>query len=87
VVGQLKIAFKEAYGDIEDAAIRKITGSVDRRGSLILSFRNDALPKIAVTITSFQRGEKKVRWLPGSGQSVLCPFTEDQGTGFISRRS
>jgi len=59
VVEQLKIAFKEAYGDIEDAAIRKITGSVDRRGSLILSFRNDALPKIAVTITSSNEAKRK----------------------------
>lgn len=56
VVEQLKIAFKAAYGEIEDAAIRKITGSVDRPGSLILSFRNDALPKIAVTVDLLTTG-------------------------------
>lgn len=50
------LAFKEAYGDVEDAAIRKITGSVDRPGSLILSFRNDALPKIAVTVDLLTTG-------------------------------
>lgn len=47
VVEQVKKAFREAYGDIEDAAVRKITGSVDRVGGLIRSFRNDTLPKIA----------------------------------------
>jgi type I restriction enzyme R subunit len=56
VVEQLKKAFAEAYGDIEDAAIRKITGSVDRPGRQILSFRNDALPKIAVTVDLLTTG-------------------------------
>ena len=56
VVEQLKKAFKDAYGDIEDAAIRKITGSVDRPGRLILTFRNDALPKIAVTVDLLTTG-------------------------------
>jgi type I restriction enzyme R subunit len=56
VVEQLKKAFAAAYGDIEDAAIRKITGSVDRPGRQILSFRNDALPKIAVTVDLLTTG-------------------------------
>ena len=56
VVEQLKTAFKAAYGEIEDAAVRKITGSVDRPGGLILSFRNDALPKIAVTVDLLTTG-------------------------------
>jgi type I restriction enzyme R subunit len=56
VVEQVKKAFKEAYGDIEDAAIKKITGSVDGPGRLILSFRNDALPKIAVTVDLLTTG-------------------------------
>ena len=30
VVDQMKKAFSAAYGEIEDAAINKITGSVDR---------------------------------------------------------
>jgi type I restriction enzyme R subunit len=56
VVEQLKKAFSDAYGDIEDAAIRKITGSVDRPGRQILSFRNDALPKVAVTVDLLTTG-------------------------------
>lgn len=35
VVDQLKHAFEAQYGEIEDGAIRKITGSVDRVGGLI----------------------------------------------------
>ena len=56
VVAQLKKAFGEAYGEIEDAAIRKITGSVDRVGALIRSYRNDTLPKIAVTVDLLTTG-------------------------------
>jgi type I restriction enzyme R subunit len=56
VVAQLKKAFEKAYGEIEDAAIRKVTGSVDRVGSLILSYRNDELPKIAVTVDLLTTG-------------------------------
>jgi type I restriction enzyme R subunit len=56
IVDQLKKAFAEAYGDVEDAAIRKITGVVDRVGDLIKSYRNDALPKIAVTVDLLTTG-------------------------------
>lgn len=56
VVAEVKKAFQEAYGDIEDAAVRKITGSVDRVGSLIRAYRNDALPKIAVTVDLLTTG-------------------------------
>jgi type I restriction enzyme R subunit len=56
VVTELKAAFRAAYGEIDDAAIRKITGSVDRPNDLILSFRNDALPKIAVTVDLLTTG-------------------------------
>ena len=56
IVDEIKKAFRQAYGEIEDAAIRKITGSVDRVGSLIRSFRNDALPKIAVTVDLLTTG-------------------------------
>lgn len=56
VVEQMKKAFAAAYGDIDDSAIRKITGSVDRPGSQILSFRNDALPRIAVTVDLLTTG-------------------------------
>ena len=56
VVDQVKKAMAEHYGDIEDAAVKKITGSVDRVGRLIKSFRNDALPKIAVTVDLLTTG-------------------------------
>ncbi|MDI1344839.1 MAG: helicase-related protein, partial [Pseudolabrys sp.] len=56
VVKALRDAFREAHGDIEDAAIRKLTGSVDKVGKLILSYRNDALPKIAVTVDLLTTG-------------------------------
>jgi type I restriction enzyme R subunit len=56
VVDQVKKAMGEKYGEIEDAAVKKITGSVDRVGTLIKSFRNDALPKIAVTVDLLTTG-------------------------------
>jgi type I restriction enzyme, R subunit len=56
VVKALKEAFRDTYGEIEDAAIRKITGSVDRPGELIRAFRNDAFPKIAVTVDLLTTG-------------------------------
>ena len=56
VVAQLKRAFQDRYGEIEDAAIRKITGSVDKVGGLIRRYRNDALPKIAVTVDLLTTG-------------------------------
>src|SRR5579863_9495733 len=56
VVAELKAAFAAVYGEVEDGAIRKITGSVDRPGALILSFRNDEFPKIAVTVDLLTTG-------------------------------
>ena len=56
VVNELKKAFAAQYGEIEDAAIRKITGSVDKVGKLIRSFRNDAFPQIAVTVDLLTTG-------------------------------
>ena len=56
VVDQLKKAFADRYGEIEDAAIRKVTGSVDKVSGLIRSYRNDALPKIAVTVDLLTTG-------------------------------
>jgi type I restriction enzyme R subunit len=56
VVDQLKKAFEDRYGAIEDAAIRKITGSVDKVSGLIRSYRNDDLPKIAVTVDLLTTG-------------------------------
>ena len=44
------------YGEIDDAAVKKITGSVDKVRTLIRSFRNDANPKIAVTVDLLTTG-------------------------------
>jgi len=56
VVNAIKKAFADAYGEIDDAAVKKITGSVDRVQNLIRSFRNDANPKIAVTVDLLTTG-------------------------------
>lgn len=56
VVAALKKAFAKTYGEIEDAAVRKVTGSVDKVQDLIRSYRNDAFPKIAVTVDLLTTG-------------------------------
>src|SRR5690606_30680815 len=56
VVDAIKKAFADAYGEIDDAAVKKITGSVDQVQKLIRSFRNDANPKIAVTVDLLTTG-------------------------------
>ncbi|MBI1651173.1 type I restriction-modification system endonuclease [Hyphomicrobium sulfonivorans] len=56
VVKAVKRAFADAYGDIDDAAVKKITGSVDKVQTLIRSFRNDANPKIVVTVDLLTTG-------------------------------
>ena len=52
VVDELKKAFVRRYGEVDDASVAKITGSVDDPGKLIRSYRNDASPSIAVTLIS-----------------------------------
>ena len=56
VVDQLKKAYADAGIPVEDAAIKKLTGSVDRVQSHIRSYRNDANPKIAVTVDLLTTG-------------------------------
>ncbi|HEY7901503.1 MAG TPA: type I restriction-modification system endonuclease, partial [Caulobacteraceae bacterium] len=56
VVNELRAAFREAHGATEDADIHKVTGSVDQVRKLILSYRNDAQPKIAVTVDLLTTG-------------------------------
>lgn len=56
VVKALKEAFTERYGEIDDAAVRKLTGSVDKVQEQIRAFRNDANPKIAVTVDLLTTG-------------------------------
>jgi type I restriction enzyme R subunit len=56
VVQQVKAAMEEAYGSVDDADVRKITGSVDRPQKLAKAFRNDPTPKIAVTVDLLTTG-------------------------------
>jgi len=56
VVDAIKTAFAKKYGEIDDAAVKKITGSVDRVQELIRSFRNDHYPRIAVTVDLLTTG-------------------------------
>lgn len=56
VVDQLKKAYVAAGIPIEDGAIKKLTGSVDKVQTHIRSYRNDANPKIAVTVDLLTTG-------------------------------
>ena len=56
VVAELKAAFAAAYGAIDDAAVMKITGSIDAPSKAIRRFRNDALPSVAVTVDLLTTG-------------------------------
>lgn len=56
VVSAIKKAFAKTYGEIDDAAVRKITGSVDKVQALIRSYRNDSNPRIAVTVDLLTTG-------------------------------
>lgn len=56
VVDEIKTAFAEAYGDINDADVKKITGSVDKPRAKTLAFRNDPQPKIVVTVDLLTTG-------------------------------
>ncbi|TIN43080.1 MAG: type I restriction-modification system endonuclease [Mesorhizobium sp.] len=56
VVSAIKKAFADAYGGIDDAAVKKITGSVDKVQNLIRSFRNDANPQIVATVDLLTTG-------------------------------
>jgi type I restriction enzyme, R subunit len=56
VVEQVKKSMEQVYGEIEDGIVRKITSSVDRARELIRSYKNDSLPKIAVTVDLLTTG-------------------------------
>lgn len=56
VVGLLKAAFAEKYGDVEDNAVLKITGASDKPLELIRRFKNEANPRIAVTVDLLTTG-------------------------------
>ncbi|MEP7126222.1 MAG: type I restriction-modification system endonuclease [Byssovorax sp.] len=58
VVKELKAAFKAAYGEVDDDAVLKITGSktVDRPLQKILMFKNELLPSVVVTVDLLTTG-------------------------------
>jgi type I restriction enzyme R subunit len=56
IVDELKKAYAAAGIPVEDAAIKRLTGDVDKVQTLIRSFRNDTYPKIVVTVDLLTTG-------------------------------
>lgn len=56
VVKLLKIAFKEAYGSVDDDAVMKITGAADKPLKLIRRYKNERTPSVAVTVDLLTTG-------------------------------
>lgn len=56
VVNQLKKAFKEAYGSVDDDAVVKITGNADKPLNLIRRYKNEPLPSVVVTVDLLTTG-------------------------------
>jgi type I restriction enzyme R subunit len=52
----LKAALQEAWGPLEDDVVKKITGAVDRPLDQIRRFKNEANPKIAITVDLLSTG-------------------------------
>jgi len=56
VVMLLKEAFEARYGDVNDDAVVKITGSSDRPLQLIRLYKNERMPNVAVTVDLLTTG-------------------------------
>ncbi|MCB9726850.1 MAG: type I restriction-modification system endonuclease [Deltaproteobacteria bacterium] len=56
VVNLLKAAFTEAYGEVEDDAVMKITGAADKPSEKLRRYKNERLPKVAVTVDLLTTG-------------------------------
>lgn len=56
VVTLLKEAFEQAYGEVEDNAVMKITGAADKPSQKIRLYKNESLPKVAVTVDLLTTG-------------------------------
>jgi type I restriction enzyme R subunit len=56
LVPMLKEALEAACGPIDDDVVKKITGKTDRPLDAIRRFKNEALPKIAVTVDLLSTG-------------------------------
>jgi len=56
VVNLLKEAFTKTYGEVEDDAVMKITGAADKPLHKLRLYKNEALPKVAVTVDLLTTG-------------------------------
>lgn len=56
VVDLLKTAFAAQYGDVDDDAVIKITGTADKPLSLIRRYKNERQPNVAVTVDLLTTG-------------------------------
>lgn len=56
VVKLLKEAFRAQYGEVEDDAVEKITGTADQPLQLIRRYKNERLPNVAVTVDLLTTG-------------------------------
>ena len=56
VVNELKKAFDDQWGAIDDNAVKKITGKSDKPLQLIRRYKNEALPSVAVTVDLLTTG-------------------------------
>ena len=56
VVTALKSALVEQYGEVDDDAVARITGEIDRPGEMIRRYKNERLPNIAVTVDLLTTG-------------------------------
>ena len=56
VVQILKEEFEKEMGEVDDDAIEKITGSIDKPIEMILKFKNEKFPNIAVTVDLLTTG-------------------------------
>ncbi|TWT56472.1 type I restriction-modification system endonuclease [Allorhodopirellula solitaria] len=56
VVSDLNDAFQERYGEIENQAVRKITGKAHKPLGLIREFKNEQYPSVVVTVDSLTSG-------------------------------
>jgi type I restriction enzyme R subunit len=56
VVRLLKASLAEVYGEVEDDTVMKITGAIDRPLEKLRLFKNERLPKIAVTVDLLTTG-------------------------------
>ena len=55
-VTSLKEALTEQYGEIDDDAVARITGDIDRPLEMIRRYKNEQLPKFAVTVDLLTTG-------------------------------